>query len=282
MGSRSNFFTPHGGRMRVDMRRSDTEPARNWQDRGANSAGACPECGSSLVDSPPDPFEVALDRERSAPAYLMTAPNEIEASLIAGRLRKAGVKPLGDDNTYFQRYEMHESRVDTAQTWLEVNGKRFQDGSTATMVYRPAFLVSYLSQFMSLLPGDVIYTGTPGTTKAMKPGDVVEVELLSVPLLLHAAWQEHAEAMLREYLLVSLDELGVSIGGGVGDVLHAPYGLVHDWEEAVHHATGAAGGVLGWLVNTALSAVVGLVIGGIILALMHVLPFGKKHGAAAH
>lgn len=45
--------------------------------------------------------------------------------------------------------------------WLEVNGKRFQDGSTSTMVYKPAFLVSYLSQFMSLQPGDVISTGTP-------------------------------------------------------------------------------------------------------------------------
>jgi 2,4-diketo-3-deoxy-L-fuconate hydrolase len=45
--------------------------------------------------------------------------------------------------------------------WLEVNGHRFQDGSTATMVYRPAFLVSYLSRFMSLQPGDVISTGTP-------------------------------------------------------------------------------------------------------------------------
>ncbi len=53
--------------------------------------GACPECGSSLVDTPPDPFEVALDRERSAPAYLLTAPNEIEASLVAGRLRDAGI-----------------------------------------------------------------------------------------------------------------------------------------------------------------------------------------------
>jgi hypothetical protein len=52
---------------------------------------ACPECGSSLVDTPPDPDELALDRERSAPAWLMTAPNEIEASLIAGRLRDAGI-----------------------------------------------------------------------------------------------------------------------------------------------------------------------------------------------
>ena len=54
--------------------------------------------------------------------------------------------------------------------WLEVNGKRFQDGSTATMVYRPAFLVSYLSQFMSLMPGDVISTGTPpGVGMGQKP-----------------------------------------------------------------------------------------------------------------
>jgi len=54
--------------------------------------------------------------------------------------------------------------------WLEVNGKRFQDGSTATMVYRPAFLVSYLSNFMSLQPGDVISTGTPpGVGMGQKP-----------------------------------------------------------------------------------------------------------------
>ena len=50
---------------------------------------------------------------------------------------------------------------DNLALWLEVNGRRFQDGSTATMVYRPAFLVSYLSRFMSLQPGDVISTGTP-------------------------------------------------------------------------------------------------------------------------
>jgi 2,4-diketo-3-deoxy-L-fuconate hydrolase len=54
--------------------------------------------------------------------------------------------------------------------WLEVNGRRFQDGSTATMVYRPAFLVSYLSRFMSLQPGDIISTGTPlGVGMGQKP-----------------------------------------------------------------------------------------------------------------
>jgi 2-keto-4-pentenoate hydratase/2-oxohepta-3-ene-1,7-dioic acid hydratase in catechol pathway len=66
--------------------------------------------------------------------------------------------------------------------WLTVNGKKRQDGSTRTMVYGAAFLVSYLSQFMSLQPGDIISTGTPpGVGLGMKPpkflkaGDVVEL-----------------------------------------------------------------------------------------------------------
>jgi len=45
--------------------------------------------------------------------------------------------------------------------WLEVNGQRFQEGTTETMVFGVAHLVSYLSRFMSLQPGDVISTGTP-------------------------------------------------------------------------------------------------------------------------
>ena len=66
--------------------------------------------------------------------------------------------------------------------WLKVNGQTMQDGSTRTMVYGVAFLVSCLSQFMSLLPGDIISTGTPpGVGMGMKPqrflkaGDVVEL-----------------------------------------------------------------------------------------------------------
>jgi ureidoglycolate lyase/2,4-diketo-3-deoxy-L-fuconate hydrolase len=54
--------------------------------------------------------------------------------------------------------------------WLEVDGRRFQDGSTRTMVFGVAFLVSYLSRFMTLLPGDVISTGTPpGVGLGQKP-----------------------------------------------------------------------------------------------------------------
>jgi 2-keto-4-pentenoate hydratase/2-oxohepta-3-ene-1,7-dioic acid hydratase in catechol pathway len=66
--------------------------------------------------------------------------------------------------------------------WLTVNGKTMQDGSTRTMVYGVAFIVSYLSQFFTLHPGDVISTGTPpGVGMGMKPpqflkaGDVVEL-----------------------------------------------------------------------------------------------------------
>lgn len=66
--------------------------------------------------------------------------------------------------------------------WLTVNGKTMQNGSTRTMVYGVAHLVSYLSQFMTLHPGDVISTGTPpGVGLGLKPprylkaGDVVEL-----------------------------------------------------------------------------------------------------------
>jgi 2-keto-4-pentenoate hydratase/2-oxohepta-3-ene-1,7-dioic acid hydratase in catechol pathway len=54
--------------------------------------------------------------------------------------------------------------------WLEVDGHRYQDGSTATMVFGVAHLVSYLSRFMSLQPGDIISTGTPpGVGLGQKP-----------------------------------------------------------------------------------------------------------------
>jgi 2-keto-4-pentenoate hydratase/2-oxohepta-3-ene-1,7-dioic acid hydratase in catechol pathway len=54
--------------------------------------------------------------------------------------------------------------------WLDVDGKRMQEGNTSTMVYGVAHLVAYISKFMSLLPGDVISTGTPpGVGMARKP-----------------------------------------------------------------------------------------------------------------
>ncbi|HJV69151.1 ureidoglycolate lyase [Ideonella sp.] len=59
---------------------------------------------------------------------------------------------------------------DALALWLEVDGHRYQNGSTATMVYKVPFLISYLSRFMSLQPGDVISTGTPpGVGLGQKP-----------------------------------------------------------------------------------------------------------------
>ena len=66
--------------------------------------------------------------------------------------------------------------------YLEVNEQRYQDGSTNTMVYGVAHIVAYLSQFMSLQPGDVISTGTPPgvgmgqqPSLYLKPGDKIEL-----------------------------------------------------------------------------------------------------------
>jgi len=67
--------------------------------------------------------------------------------------------------------------------WLEVNGKRVQDGSSSTMIFGVAKLVSYVSEFMTLEPGDIITTGTPaGVGMGQKPapwflkaGDVIEL-----------------------------------------------------------------------------------------------------------
>lgn len=66
--------------------------------------------------------------------------------------------------------------------WLTVNGKKMQDGNTANMIFKVPFLVSYLSQFMTLLPGDIISTGTPAGVGLgfhppvyLKPGDIIEL-----------------------------------------------------------------------------------------------------------
>ena len=76
-------------------------------------------------------------------------------------------------------------------------------------------------------------------------------------------------------ILVGLEETGW---------LPQPYEFVHHLEELVHGATGALGGVLGWLTNTVASAILGLLVGAVVVAVMHVLPFGKDEGegAAAH
>ncbi|HZJ60704.1 MAG TPA: fumarylacetoacetate hydrolase family protein [Chitinophagaceae bacterium] len=72
--------------------------------------------------------------------------------------------------------------VNNLRLWLMVNGKTMQNGTTSNLIFKIPFLVSYVSQFMSLLPGDIISTGTPaGVGLGMKPnvylkdGDIVEL-----------------------------------------------------------------------------------------------------------
>jgi 2,4-didehydro-3-deoxy-L-rhamnonate hydrolase len=89
--------------------------------------------------------------------------------------------------------------VNNLRLWLTVNGKLMQDGNTSNLIFNIPFLVHYLSQFMTLLPGDVISTGTPhGVGLGMKPepvyikpGDVIELGIdgLGTSRQVARAWQ---------------------------------------------------------------------------------------------
>ncbi len=72
---------------------------------------------------------------------------------------------------------------DDLKLLCRVNGEVRQEERTSGLVHGVAALVSFASRFVTLEPGDLIYTGTPGTTKGIKPGDVVEVELEGVGIL---------------------------------------------------------------------------------------------------
>jgi 2-keto-4-pentenoate hydratase/2-oxohepta-3-ene-1,7-dioic acid hydratase in catechol pathway len=74
------------------------------------------------------------------------------------------------------------SDPNSLRLWLTVNGRRFQDGNTCNLIFNVNFIISYLSQFMTLLPGDVISTGTPAGVGLgqkpplyLKPGDIIEL-----------------------------------------------------------------------------------------------------------
>ena len=90
--------------------------------------------------------------------------------------------------------------INNLRLWLTVNGKLMQDGNTSNMVFKAPFLIHYLSQFMTLLPGDIISTGTPaGVGLGQKPepvylrdGDVVELGIdgLGTSRQKLVAWRE--------------------------------------------------------------------------------------------
>ena len=64
-----------------------------------------------------------------------------------------------------------------------LNGETMQDQSSRDHIHDVHAILSFVSQYVTLLPGDIIYTGTPGSTSAMQPGDVVEIEVEGVGIL---------------------------------------------------------------------------------------------------
>jgi 2-keto-4-pentenoate hydratase/2-oxohepta-3-ene-1,7-dioic acid hydratase in catechol pathway len=75
--------------------------------------------------------------------------------------------------------------IDAGKLLLQtrLNGKVVQKQYTSDLVFDPPAIVSWISRYVSLAPGDVIYTGTPGRTSPMHPGDVVEVEIEGIGVL---------------------------------------------------------------------------------------------------
>jgi 2-keto-4-pentenoate hydratase/2-oxohepta-3-ene-1,7-dioic acid hydratase in catechol pathway len=75
-------------------------------------------------------------------------------------------------------FDWKQGRIET-----RVNGSVVQAGNFSDLLFDPNVIVSYVSQYVTLYPGDVIYTGTPGQTSALKPGDLVEVEIPGIGVL---------------------------------------------------------------------------------------------------
>jgi 2-keto-4-pentenoate hydratase/2-oxohepta-3-ene-1,7-dioic acid hydratase in catechol pathway len=78
-----------------------------------------------------------------------------------------------------------ESNIDPSNVAVEtrLNGEVKQKGNTADMAFPVAFLIRYISEIMTLYPGDLIATGTPAGVSRMKPGDTVEVEVTGIGIL---------------------------------------------------------------------------------------------------
>ncbi|OBJ47068.1 DUF808 domain-containing protein [Mycobacterium sp. 1423905.2] len=113
------------------------------------------------------------------------------------------------------------------------------------------------------------------TKSASRPGQTIGRGLVAgMPRLLTVLSGVGTAAMLwvgGHILLVGTDELG----------WHAPYSVVHHGEEHARHVVDSVGPVLAWLLNTAASAVVGLLVGAVVVSLAHLLPFRRRQQSTA-
>jgi predicted DNA repair protein MutK len=134
------------------------------------------------------------------------------------------------------------------------------------LVYGAVALIVKLDD-VGLLLSQRVSSGAQRLGRALVKGMPALLRILSVVGVAAMLW------VGGHILLVGLDDVG----------WHAPYELVHHIEEAVHEAVAVLGGFLVWLVNTAASALVGLVVGAIAVAVWHVLPLPRRDdGAGAH
>ena len=144
--------------------------------------------------------------EQQAPDHIAGYATGHDVSERDFQIRRGGQWVKGKSADTFAPlgpYVLAGSTLDATklELWLAVNGEDRQRSSTSQMVFKPAFLVSYLSQFMTLEPGDVIYSGTPSGVGMgrkpplyLKPGDIVTlgVEELGVQRQKIVAWSPPA------------------------------------------------------------------------------------------
>src|SRR6266446_522547 len=142
-----------------------------------------PDAGCALP-SEPEGIPAALDAAITGPA---DKDRDCMKALLIPEARMIFVS-LGTDGAPTYRIETLDAGpvivtgLDYSnlrlRTW--VNGDLRQDSSTRELVYSPNKLLSYVSQYITLLPGDVIFTGTPGKTQAVTHGDTIEIEIEGV------------------------------------------------------------------------------------------------------
>ena len=196
---------------------------RNYRDHAAELGNAVPEAEPLLFLKAPSSLvigggEIVLPPESSNVHF------EGELALVIGRLAKdwpeerwlealAGVccandvsaRDLQKKDSQFARAKSFDtfcpigpaivSGLDPSDLAIEtrVNGATKQSARTSMMVFPPAFLVAYISRMMTLLPGDLILTGTPAGVGPLSPGDLVEVEIAGVGILANRVTTENGK-----------------------------------------------------------------------------------------
>ena len=186
---------------------------RNYRDHAAELGNAVPETDPLLFLKAPSSLvigggEIVLPRESSEVHY------EGELALVIGRRIKAwpeaqwldalagiccandvSARDLQKKDGQFARAKSFDtfcpigpaivSGLDPSDLAIEtrVNGATKQSARTSLMVFSPSFLVAYISRMMTLLPGDLILTGTPAGVGPLSAGDLVEVEIEGVGML---------------------------------------------------------------------------------------------------